>query len=145
MMPSAHRLREAQREPGGGQVAAGAHSDSASEAHAGMHEAAADDRPSSGKAPVRRHDVQTIQLRLPVNGMEAARGRRAGSQPPQLGQEITAATAAEHGTAGSLGVPVGGTSRVPFKVPTGGTAKQGDKIRLGSFFTAEAAARAHDG
>jgi hypothetical protein len=68
-----------------------------------------------------------------------------GSQPPQLGQEGTATSAAVHKTCGSIGAPMGGTSRVPFRKPTGGTVQQGDKIPLGSFHTADATARAHDG
>jgi hypothetical protein len=74
--------------------------------------------------------------------MEAARGRQAGSQPPQPGKEDAAAAAAEQGAGDYLGVSMGGTSRAPFRAPTG--TEQGDKIPLGSFLTAEAAARAYD-
>jgi hypothetical protein len=111
MMPSGHQLREAQREPGGGQVAM---------------------------------TCRRPPLRLPVSGMETARGRRVGSQPPQLGQEVIATPAAQHDTGGSLGVSMGGTSCAPFRAPTGGTV-QGDKIPLDSFHTVEAAGHAHDG
>jgi hypothetical protein len=148
MMPSGHHLREAQREPGGGQVAgAGTPSGSSPEVHAGMHEAAADEdaRPAPGKAPVRRGDARTLPLRLPAIGMETARGCRAGSQLPQLGQAGSLTSVVGHETGGSLGVSMGGTSRVLFRVPTGGTAQPGDEIPLGSFHTVEAAARAHDG
>jgi hypothetical protein len=69
--------------------------------------------------------------------MEAARGRH----PPQLGYEDTAAPTAEQGTGGYLGVSMGGTSRAPYRAI--GT-EQGDKIPLGFFLTAEAAARAYD-
>jgi hypothetical protein len=64
--------------------------------------------------------------------MEAARDRRASSQTPQLGQDDTTTPAAEHET--SLGVSMGGTSRLPFRAPTGGT-MPGDKIPPGSFLT----------
>jgi hypothetical protein len=108
MMPSGHQLREAQREPTGGQIAgAGAPSGSSLAAHAGMHEAAADARPTVGKAPVRRRDVRMPPLRLSVDDMEAARGRRLGSQPPQLEQKDTATPTAEHQTGGSIGVSLG--------------------------------------
>jgi hypothetical protein len=135
-----HQLRG---EPSGGQTTcAGARSESLLAAHAGM---AANDRTdactaAAGKAPVRRRDAQTLPLPLPANGMEAARCLRATSQSPrlaQLGHTGSATHAGEHGTRGSLGVSMGGTSRAPFR-PTGGTV-------LGSFLTAETAARAHDG
>jgi hypothetical protein len=133
----------------GGQVTgARAFSGSSPAAHAGMHEAAADDRadarPAAGKAPVCRIDARTLPLRLPVIGMEAARGRQAGSHP-QLEQADTAKLAADHETGGSLGASMGGTSLVPFRAPTSWTLQQGDKIPLGSFHTVESAARAHDG
>jgi hypothetical protein len=66
--------------------------------------------------------------------MEAAQG----CHPPQLGYEDTGAPTAE---CGYLGVSMGGTSRAPFRAT--GTV-QGDTIPLGSFLTAEAAARAYD-
>jgi hypothetical protein len=83
----------------------------------------------------------TLPLPLPVNGMEAARGRPEVSQPPQLGRDTTATIAAEQGTGGYLGVSMGGTSRAPFRAT--GT-EQDDTIPLGSFLTAEAATRVYD-
>jgi hypothetical protein len=58
MMPSGHQLREAQREPGGVQVAgADAPSGSSPAAHAGTQETAADD----GRAPSRRDSARPSQ------------------------------------------------------------------------------------
>jgi hypothetical protein len=64
-----------------------------------------------------------------------------GSQQPQLEQEGTPTIAVEHGTGGYLGMSMGGTGHVPFRATW---TVQGDKIPLGSFLTAEAAARAYD-
>jgi hypothetical protein len=88
---------------------------------------------------VRKHDRHG-DAPLPVNGTEAARDRRIGSQQPQLEQEGATAPAAEHETGGYLGM--GGTSSVPFRAT--GTV-QGNKIPLGSFVMAEAADPAYDG
>jgi hypothetical protein len=111
-----------------------------------MHEAGADERtdarPAAGEeAPGRRHDARMLTLPLPFKGMEAAQGRHAGSQPPQLGQEQRPAPAGEQGAGGYIGLSMGGTSRVSFRAT--GT-EQGEKIPLGSFLTAEAAAPAYD-
>jgi hypothetical protein len=67
-----------------------------------------------------------------------------GSQPPQHGQEDTAAPAAAHGTGGYRGLSMGGAIRVPFRAPTR-TVRGNDKIPLGSFHTGDAAVRASDG